>query len=212
MAGGRDTADPYPMSVFQQLWSRRTIYPVGSRAWCKVWLKRVWTLPELGAVMLRLYGLKLAGVKLEGLVGCSTLELQGNRRNLTIKDGSFLGRVKIQLHAPVEIGRNVVINDGVVILTGTHDLACVKFGQINRPVRIGDYAWICTQAVLLPGVTIGEGAVVAAGAVVVKDVPPFAVVGGNPAKEIKQRPAAKFQYRPAEFRACIEAWINQPWQ
>lgn len=54
------------------------------------------------------------------------------------------------------------------------------------PVRIGDDAWIGTGAVIMPGVTVGEGAVVAANAVVTKDVPPYVVVGGVPAKEIKK--------------------------
>lgn len=55
-------------------------------------------------------------------------------------------------------------------------------------VQIGDYAWISRRAVILPGVTIGEGAVVAAGAVVTKNVAPYTVVGGVPAKFVAERP------------------------
>ena len=54
-------------------------------------------------------------------------------------------------------------------------------------ITIGDGVWLGARAIILPGVTIGEGAVVAAGAVVTKDVEPWAVVGGNPAKFIKKR-------------------------
>ena len=193
------------------LWRQRTAHPPGSVRWWKTWAKRVLTAPELVVTLLRLWCLRRSGVRIVGLAGCSALDLQGKRQNLLIGEGSFLGRVKIQIHAPVSIGRNVVINDGVTILTGTHDTASEWYDQINRPVVIGDYAWICTNALILPGVTIGCGAVVAAGAVVVKDVPPFAIVGGNPARLLKQRAEIKFKYRPAEFRACVEAWINKPW-
>ena len=199
------------MNWLLYLWRHRTIHPMGSGLWWKTWAKRGLRLPELGVVLLRLGGLQMSGVQLGGLVGCSALDLQGKRRNLAIGEGSFLGRVKIQIHAPVRIGCNVVINDGVEIFTGSHDIGSLQYDQINRPVIIEDYAWICSSAMLLPGVTVGRGAVVAAGAVVAKDVPPLAVVGGNPARVIKSRPDVKFAYHPAEFRACIEAWINKPW-
>jgi acetyltransferase-like isoleucine patch superfamily enzyme len=55
-----------------------------------------------------------------------------------------------------------------------------------KPIRIGDHAWIGFNSIILKGVTIGEGAVVAAGSVVTKDVPPFAVVAGNPARVIRE--------------------------
>ena len=56
-----------------------------------------------------------------------------------------------------------------------------------KPIVIEDYVWIATGAMILPGVTVGEGAVVAAGSVVTKDVPPWTVVAGNPAREVKKR-------------------------
>ena len=61
------------------------------------------------------------------------------------------------------------------------------FDLVTKPIRIMDNVWVSTSAIILPGVTIGEGAVVAAGAVVTKDVAPWTVVGGNPAKFIKKR-------------------------
>jgi acetyltransferase-like isoleucine patch superfamily enzyme len=61
------------------------------------------------------------------------------------------------------------------------------FDLITKPITIKDNVWIATGAMVLPGVTIGEGAVVAAGAVVTKDVDDWMVVGGNPAKVIKKR-------------------------
>ena len=59
--------------------------------------------------------------------------------------------------------------------------------DVFSPISIGSRVWICTGAIILPGVNIGDGAVIAAGAVVTKDVPPYTVVGGVPAKSIRKR-------------------------
>lgn len=84
----------------------------------------------------------------------------------------------------ITIEDDVLIGPQVTILTSNHDfndLAILK----NKPVLIKKKAWIGAKAVLCPGITVGEGAVVAAGAVVTKDVAPHILVGGNPAKYIK---------------------------
>ena len=73
------------------------------------------------------------------------------------------------------------------MLTGSHSLTSPTFDLITKPITIKDNVWVATGAIVLPGVTIGEGAVVAAGSVVTKDVEPWTVVGGNPAKFIKKR-------------------------
>ena len=85
------------------------------------------------------------------------------------------------------IGRHVNISSGAWIWTLHHDIQATDFQAVGAPVTIGDRAWICARAMVLPGVTVGEGAVVAAGAVVTKDVPPYAVVGGVPAKQVSER-------------------------
>ena len=85
------------------------------------------------------------------------------------------------------IGENVSISSGVWLVTGTHDMNDPTFPDNYEPITIGHHAWIGVRATILAGVTIGEGAVVMAGAVVTKDVPPCAVVGGVPAKVITQR-------------------------
>ena len=98
------------------------------------------------------------------------------------------------------IGENVSISAGVWLITGTHDMNHPQFIDTYKPIVIGDYAWIGMRATILGGVTIGEGAVVMAGAVVTHDVPPFAVVGGIPAKVIRQRELQQLtflqNYRP----------------
>ncbi len=87
----------------------------------------------------------------------------------------------------ITIGKNCCIGEDVRLLTGSHDVASPRFDLVTKPIVIQDNVWVATGAIILPGVTIGEGAVVAAGAVVTKDVEPWTVVGGNPAKFIKKR-------------------------
>ena len=73
------------------------------------------------------------------------------------------------------------------LLAGYHDISTLNFAFRTKPITIGSCVWIATGAMVLPGVAIGDGAVVAAGAVVTKDVEPWTVVGGNPARFIKKR-------------------------
>ena len=87
----------------------------------------------------------------------------------------------------ITIGDNAIVSDGAYICTAGHDIASRDFRLTTAPVTIGRSAWVAARAIVLPGVTIGEGAVVAAGAVVTRDVPPWTVVGGNPARVIRKR-------------------------
>lgn len=87
----------------------------------------------------------------------------------------------------IRTGHDVSIGPEAAILTLGHDPNSSNFEDRGGPITIGSHAWIAYRAIVLPGVTIGEGAVVAAGAVVSKDVPAFAVVAGNPARLVRQR-------------------------
>ena len=87
----------------------------------------------------------------------------------------------------ITIGTKVAISREAFICTASHDITKPNLPLVTAPVTICDGVWVGARAIILPGVTIGEGAVVAAGAVVTKDVEPFTVVGGNPAKFIKKR-------------------------
>ncbi|HEX8903241.1 MAG TPA: DapH/DapD/GlmU-related protein, partial [Longimicrobiaceae bacterium] len=127
-----------------------------------------------------------------------------------VGEGTSIGRVHVQLHAPVTIGDYVVINDGVRVLTGTHDVDDAAWALLARPVTIGDHAWIGTGAILLPGVEVGRGGVVGAGAVVTRNVEPFEVVGGNPARHIRQRRCTTFSARPTRLLGVVEAWLGRP--
>ena len=91
----------------------------------------------------------------------------------------------------IEIGRYVNFSANVSVYTEQHDHRAADFScntGIKKKVTIGDRVWIGPNAILLPGITIGEGAVVAAGSVVTHDVAPYTVVGGIPAKKINDRP------------------------
>ena len=77
-----------------------------------------------------------------------------------------------------------------------HDKSDLGFKTIGSKTSIGDYAWICTRSIILPGVKVGKYAVVAAGAVVTKDVADFEIVGGIPAKVIGMREEKDYKYNP----------------
>jgi acetyltransferase-like isoleucine patch superfamily enzyme len=100
----------------------------------------------------------------------------------------------------VIIGENVSISAGAWIVSGSHDMNDPDYVSIYKPIVIGDYAWIGMRAMVLGGVTIGEGAVVMAGAVVTRDVPPYAIVAGVPARVIGERklrdPSYTLKYHP----------------
>ena len=87
----------------------------------------------------------------------------------------------------ITIGTKVAISREAFICTASHDITKPNRPLVTAPITICDGVWIGARAIILPGVTIGEGAVVAAGSVVTKDVAPWSVVGGNPAKFIKKR-------------------------
>ena len=87
----------------------------------------------------------------------------------------------------LRIGDNVSISEGSQILTLAHDPNDPSFGWRGAPVAIGDRVFLGARSTILPGITVGEGAVVAAGAVVTHDVEPFTIVGGVPARPIGQR-------------------------
>jgi maltose O-acetyltransferase len=100
--------------------------------------------------------------------------------------------------SPIILEDDVVTGHRVEFYTSDHDPDDPAFTRRDAPIVIENHAWIGSRAIILKGVTIGQGAVVAAGAVVINDVEPFAIVGGNPAKFIRQRGTTKFTYRAGE--------------
>jgi acetyltransferase-like isoleucine patch superfamily enzyme len=104
------------------------------------------------------------------------------------KDSVINQNCRIDSRGGVTIGDNVSISADVCILTADHDLLDPQCNGRTAPVTIGDYVFIGTKAMILRGVTLGKGSAVAAGAIVTKDVPPFTIVAGIPARPIGHRP------------------------
>jgi len=117
--------------------------------------------------------------------------------NIEIGDNSGIGiNASLNTSGGIIIGNNVMMGPDVVISTQDHrhDDATnpmIDQGYVKAPIIIEDDVWIGTRAIILSGVRIGKSAIVGAGAVVTKDVPPFSVVGGNPAKVLKTRDGLK---------------------
>jgi acetyltransferase-like isoleucine patch superfamily enzyme len=195
------------MASIKFLWSNRRKFPIGSGGFYRAWGKRIFSLPEL----LRLNSRRSKFVR-QGAIIHETAEIglmiaEGHKNNLSIGSFSFIGRVYMALHAQVKIGERVCINDGVEILTASHDVYDPNWNHTKEVVVIEDYAWIGTGAMILPGVHIGRGAVVGARAVVSKSVAPGSIVVGNPARPLSKQRCAELDYNPCEFLASNRAWL-----
>jgi maltose O-acetyltransferase len=118
----------------------------------------------------------------------------GDGSLIEIGDRSGLG-LNCQVYGQVIIGNDVMIGPEVILLTRNHrfdrlDIPIRDQGfSADEPIRIGNDVWIGTRAIILPGVTVGDGAIIAAGAVVTGPVAARAIVGGNPARLIRFREA-----------------------
>lgn len=112
--------------------------------------------------------------------------------NLKIGKGAIIGdNALLDARCGLEIGENVMLSSNVSIYTLQHDhrdpfLRCTD--DVIGKITIGNRAWIGSNAIILPGVTIGEGSVCCAGCVVTKDVEPYSVVAGIPARKVNERP------------------------
>ena len=87
----------------------------------------------------------------------------------------------------IVIGNHVAVAPEVCLLAAGHNYKKKDLPDTAASIIIGDYVWIGARSIILQGVTVGEGAVIAAGSVVTKDVPPYSIVAGAPAKVIKKR-------------------------
>ncbi len=89
--------------------------------------------------------------------------------------------------AKVILGKKVVVSQETYLCTGTHDYESQNFQLQAKPIVVGDHAWLCARSFIHPGVTIGEGVVVGACAVVTRDLPAWTVCAGNPCRPLKPR-------------------------
>ena len=147
-------------------------------------------------------GIKIGQKALRGFCGKLMLKSCGKQVNIeqgaifsaktSLGDYSGIG-INARINGTCTIGKYVMMGTDVVVITRNHafdrtDVPMMEQGfEAERPVVIGDDVWIGDRVVILAGVNVGEGAILAAGSVVTKDVPPYAIVGGVPAKVIKFR-------------------------
>lgn len=101
---------------------------------------------------------------------------------------TFAQRCYIDARGGVWVGHDVSVSREALLLTATHDPDSPLFATTLAPVRLEPRSWLGVRALVMPGVTIGEGAVVAAGAVVTADVEPYTIVAGVPARPLRRRP------------------------
>ncbi|MCC7407665.1 MAG: hypothetical protein IT442_06310 [Phycisphaeraceae bacterium] len=89
---------------------------------------------------------------------------------------------------PIAVGDHSVVSHAAVLCAGTHDYTKPNLPLLRLPITIGSGVWVCTEAFIGPGVTVGDNAIVGARAVAMRDVPPGMIVAGNPAVVVKPRP------------------------
>jgi maltose O-acetyltransferase len=122
-------------------------------------------------------------------------------KNIEIGEGTIIGdHCFLDGRDKLKIGSHVAIASQVLIYNSQHDVHSEDFRPVEKPVEIEDYVFIGARAIILPGVKIGKGAVVASGAVVTRDVPGRTVVGGVPARAIRRRDVEELNYRLGRAR------------
>lgn len=132
--------------------------------------------------------LKLFGAKIDWSCSIDRTATIIDPWNLTMGERSSIGEYAcIRCRDKIIIGKNCCIGRDVYLLTASHDISSPTFDMVTAPIRIEDSVWIATRSTVGKGVTIGEGAVVAAESNVIKSIAPWSIVGGNPAKFIKER-------------------------
>lgn len=156
-------------------------------AWNITWLLlAAWTPPPLHAwrrFLLQLFGAQLA----------TGARVYGSARvwyppNLTMGRGAVIGwRVNVYCQGPIRLGDHAIVSQFAHLVSGTHDIDRPGFQLITRPIEIGDHAWIAANAFVGPGVKIGSGAVLGACGVTFRDLPPWTVHAGNPARFVRTR-------------------------
>jgi putative colanic acid biosynthesis acetyltransferase WcaF len=142
-----------------------------------------WTMHSWRSLLLRIFGARVG-------TGCKVDPKARIWAPWNLEMGNFVAIAEaadVYCVAKVRIGSKVAISQRAFICTASHDITTLYRPLIHKAIEIGDHAWIAAEALVLPGVTVGEGAVVAARAVVTKDVEPWAVVAGNPARFLRRR-------------------------
>lgn len=182
--------------VYESEWWARQYYrdalprsvKIRRLVWIFVWWVSAQWMPYFWGRRWRVCLLRWFGMKSRWSISCYPTARIWAPWNLEL--GSMVAiddRVNVYSVDKITIGTKVAISREVFLCTASHDISKPNIPLVTAPITICNGVWIGARAIILPGVTIGEGAIVAAGAVVTKDVEPWTVVGGNPAKFIKKR-------------------------
>ena len=156
--------------------------------WSICWILLARPFPRYMFMPWKRFLLRLFGARISDTVSVYASATIFMPWNLEMGEYSCIGpHVDCYNAAPIVIGSNAVISQRAYLCTASHDITKPTHPQIEKPIMIADKAWVAAEAFVGPGVTVGEGAVVGARGCVFKDVEPWTVVGGNPAKFIKKR-------------------------
>lgn len=152
-------------------------------------------LSEFPSKRIRYYGLKMLNMK----IAKNVRFYQGFHIRaphlITIDDHVTIGpKCLLDGRKGLHICHHAVIAYDAIIWTLNHNYNDIHFCTWGGEVVIGPYAWICSRSIILPGIKIGEGAIVASGAIVTKDVPPYTIVAGIPARIIGKRERKNYEY------------------
>jgi len=160
---------------------------IGQVLWGVAWaLLCVWTPKPLNPW--RLLVARVFGVKIEGYPFIHQRARIQVPRNLTLRHRACIGdRANAYSLGPIEICEAATIAQEAYLCSGTHNFADPRLPLVTAPIKIGKKAFVGARAFIMPGVTVGDEAVVGACSVVTNDVPPAMVCAGNPAKIIRGR-------------------------
>jgi putative colanic acid biosynthesis acetyltransferase WcaF len=191
-AQGKTTMSPEPLDAEKlQTWRGGPTFDLRNRlfrlTFAVTWaLLAAWTPPPMKRWrnwLLRRFGAKIA----------PTAAIYGSARIwypplLSVEDYGCIGpNVTVYCMAPINIGRFAIVSQGSHLCAGTHDVESPHFQLRTRPIHIGARAWVAAEAFVGPGVKVGEGAVLGARAVAMRNLEPWCIYTGNPATKLRER-------------------------
>jgi putative colanic acid biosynthesis acetyltransferase WcaF len=177
-----DAADSYPGGPS---------FPLGNRLFRAVWLMvwfvfASWTPPFMRNW--RRFLLRAFGAKIDGTAIVYASAKVWYPPNLEMAQYSCLGpRVNCYCMAKIRLEAHALVSQGAHLCAGTHDIDNPRFQLTTKPITVGARAWVAAEAFIGPGVTVGEGSVLGARSVAFRDLEPWCVYAGNPARIVRKR-------------------------
>lgn len=179
--------------------------------WAVVWGVFARPLPKSAGRRWKIFILRMFGAKVAWTANVYSSATIFKPWLLEMKDYACLASgVDCYNAAPITLGAYAVVSQRAFLCAAGHDITDPDHHQTEAPITIEDRAWVCAEAFVGQGVTVGQGAVVCPRAVAVKNVEPWAVVGGNPAKFIKMRRIEELNIRGGECcnlnKLIVQSW------